>query len=165
MKSNIVLIGMPGCGKSTIGRLLAKKLGKKAVDADRLIEEREGMKLQEIIDAKGNDYFSKLEEDVLSSIECEDHIISPGGSVCYYPKAMEHLGRIAELVYIEVSCRELRRRIRNMQTRGIVFKPNQSFEDLYKERTPLYKKYAGHIINTTGLSPKEATQRLLELLR
>jgi len=165
MKKNIVLIGMPGSGKSTIGRLIAKNLGMKAVDGDRLIEEKEGMKLQEIIDQKGNDYFTKLEEEVLSSIDCEGYVISPGGSVCYYPKAMEHLSEIAEVIYLKVSYEELLKRIPNMASRGIVFKEGQSFEDLYKERTPLYEKYAGLVYDSSHSSPKKTTQRLLEQLR
>lgn len=164
MKKNIVLIGMPGAGKSTIAKLLAKKTGMRSVDADRIIEEREGMKLQEIISSKGNEYFSRLEDEVLSSLECDGYIIAPGGSVCYYPRAMKHFQEIADVVYIKVSCKELKRRIRNMASRGIVFKPGQSFEDLYKERTPLYEKYAGIIIESTARSPKETTQLLFEKL-
>ncbi len=165
MKRNIVLIGMPGSGKSTIGKLLAKKLNKTAIDGDVLIEKQEGMSLQEIINTKGNDYFTKLEDEVLSNLECDNYVISPGGSVCYYPNAMKHLAEIAEIVYLKVSFEELEKRINNLDSRGIVFKPNQSFKDLYNERTPLYEKYAGLIIDSTGLNPKETTKLLLELLQ
>ncbi len=164
MKKNIVLIGMPGSGKSTIGRLLAKELNMQAIDGDAIIEENEGMKLQEIINLHGNDYFTALEEKVLSNINCENYVISPGGSVCYYPKAMQHLSEIAEVVYLKVSFYELQKRVKNLDSRGIVFKPGQSFEDLYNERTPLYEKYAGFIIDSSHLSPKKTTQLLLEQL-
>lgn len=164
MKSNIVLIGMPGSGKSTIGKLLANELGKTAIDGDRIIEEKEGKKLQEIINEHGNDYFTKLEDEILSTLDCDNYVISPGGSVCYYPRAMAHLSEIAEVVYLKVSFPELQRRVHNLDSRGIVFKPNQTFEDLYNERTPLYEKYAGIVIDSTGLSPKATTKLLLDTL-
>ena len=165
MKNNIVLIGMPGSGKSTIGKLLAKELNKTSIDGDAIIEQQEGIKLQEIINSKGNDYFKALEEKVLSSLQCENYIISPGGSVCYYPEAMKHLSEIAEVVYLKVSFEELEKRVVNLTTRGIVFKPNQTFRDLYNERTPLYEKYAGLVIDSTNQSPEETTMLLLELLQ
>lgn len=165
MKSNIVLIGMPGSGKSTIGRLLAKELNKVSIDGDTIIEQKEGMKLQEIINTKGNDYFTKLEEEVLSTLECENYIISPGGSVCYYPRAMKHLSDIAEVIYLKVDFKSLEKRVHNLDSRGIVFKPGQSFEDLYNERTPLYEKYAGLTIDSSKLSPKDTIKLLLEQLR
>ena len=165
MGNNIVLIGMPGSGKSTIGKLLANAIGKTAIDGDAIIEEKEGMKLQEIINTKGNDYFTQLEDKILSTLECDNYVISPGGSVCYYPNAMKHLSEIADVIYIKVSFPELQRRVHNLDSRGIVFKPGQTFEDLYNERTPLYEKYAGLTIDSTGLTPNETIQLLLEQLQ
>ncbi len=165
MKSNIVLIGMPGSGKSTIGRLLAKELGMTAIDGDVIIEQQEGMKLQEIINTKGNDYFTSLEDKILSNLQCENYVISPGGSVCYYPNAMKHLSEIAEVIYLRVSFEELEKRVHNLSSRGIVFKPNQTFRDLYNERTPLYEKYAGLIVDSSNLPPKETLKLLLEQLQ
>ena len=165
MKNNIVLIGMPGSGKSTIGKLLAKELNKIAIDGDTIIEQKEGMKLQEIINTKGNDYFTKLEDKVLSNLECDNYVISPGGSVCYYPNAMKHLSEIAEVIYLKVSFEELEKRVNNLDSRGIVFKPNQTFKDLYNERTPLYEKYAGLVIDSSGLTPNETIKLLLEQLQ
>lgn len=165
MKNNIVLIGMPGSGKSTIGKLLAKELNKIAIDGDTIIEQKEGMKLQEIINTKGNDYFTKLEDKVLSNLECDNYVISPGGSVCYYPNAMKHLSEIAEVIYLKVSFKELEKRVNNLDSRGIVFKPNQTFKDLYNERTPLYEKYAGLVIDSSGLTPNETIKLLLEQLQ
>ena len=98
-------------------------------------------------------------------MQCENYIISPGGSVCYYPEAMKHLSEIAEVVYLKVSFEELEKRVVNLTTRGIVFKPNQTFRDLYNERTPLYEKYAGLVIDSTNQSPEETTMLLLELLQ
>ena len=165
MKNNIVLIGMPGSGKSTIGKLLAKEINKIAIDGDTIIEQKEGMKLQEIINTKGNDYFTKLEDKVLSNLECDNYVISPGGSVCYYPNAMKHLSEIAEVIYLKVSFEELEKRVNNLDSRGIVFKPNQTFRDLYNERTPLYEKYAGLVIDSSGLTPNETIKLLLEQLQ
>lgn len=165
MKNNIVLIGMPGSGKSTIGKLLAKELGKIAIDGDTIIEQQEGMKLQEIINTKGTDYFKELEDKVLSNLECDNYIISPGGSVCYYPNAMKHLSEIADVIYLKVCFEELEKRVNNLDSRGIVFKPNQTFRDLYNERTPLYEKYAGLVIDSSGLTPKETIKLLLEQLQ
>ena len=183
MKNNVILIGMPGCGKSAIGRLAAKELGMVQIDGDDLINAHEGTKtLEEIIRAHGTDYFKELEEHILSTVELDRTILAPGGSVCYYPKAFEHFNEIADVVYLEVSEEELKRRINQgylkrhpgkklpsedevMLARGIVFKPGQDFDSLYKERTPLYEKYTGLKLNSTGLSKEETTQRLLQLLR
>ena len=182
MKDNIVMIGMPGCGKSAIGRNIAKALGMRQIDGDTLIENHEGMTLQQIITAHGNEYFKKLEEEILSAVELSKIVLSPGGSVCYYEKVMRHLSEIAEVVYLEVSYPELLYRIKKshkkrhpesqnateseiMAARGIVFKDGQSFKDLYNERTPLYEKYAGLTINTSNFSKEETTQHLLAQLR
>jgi shikimate kinase len=147
--SNIVLIGMPGSGKSTVGVLLAKMLGMNFIDADLLIQQREGMKLYEILAQKGNDYFARVEEEVNASIEAENTVIATGGSVIYGEKAMEHLKSIGKVVYLKVPLRELERRIKNFATRGIQMAPGQTLGDLYAERVPLYEKYAD-ITVTTG---------------
>lgn len=141
MKSNIVLIGMPGSGKSTIGVLLAKIIGYSFIDADLLIQAREGKKLYEIINDSGVEYFDKVENEVNSSIECERTVIATGGSVIYGKEAMEHLKSIGTVVYLNVTLSELEKRITNMATRGISIKEGQTFKDLYVERTALYKKF------------------------
>ncbi len=183
MKNNLILIGMPGCGKSAIGRLAAKELGMVQIDGDDLINAHEGTKtLEEIIRAHGTDYFKELEEHILSTVELNKTVLAPGGSVCYYPKVFEHFNEIADVVYLDVSEEELLRRIKKgylkrhpgkslpseeevLLARGIVFKPGQNFHSLYKERTPLYEKYTGLRLNSTGLSKEETTRRLLQLLR
>lgn len=141
MKSNIVLIGMPGSGKSTIGVLLAKIIGYDFIDSDLLIQSREGKKLYEIINENGLEYFDKVENEVNASIECERTVIATGGSVVYGKEAMEHLKSIGTVVYLNVPLFELQKRVVNMATRGISMKEGQSFKDLFIERTALYKKY------------------------
>lgn len=141
MKNNIVLIGMPGSGKSTVGVLLAKIIGYNFIDSDLLIQAREGKKLYEIIDSYGLEYFNKVENEVNASIQCENTVIATGGSVIYGKEAMEHLKEIGTIVYLNVPLGELEKRICNMATRGISIKEGQTFKDLFVERTALYKKY------------------------
>lgn len=141
MKDNIVLIGMPGSGKSTIGVLLAKIIGYDFIDSDLLIQSREGKKLYEIINENGLEYFDNVENEVNASINCKKTVIATGGSVVYGKEAMEHLKKIGTVVYLNVSLSELEKRVVNMATRGISMKEGQTFKDLYIERTVLYKKY------------------------
>ena len=115
---NLILTGMPACGKSTLGVVLAKTLGMKFVDTDLLIQEVENCKLQEIIDERGMQEFLRIEEKVLSEIEAENSIISTGGSAVYSDKAMKHLGSIGDVVYIKLSLDEIERRLNNIKTRG-----------------------------------------------
>ena len=164
MKSNIILIGMPGSGKTTVGRELSRLTGKPQADGDSIIEDADGRKLQEIIDAEGTDYFKSLEGDVLSNLSYENYIISPGGSAIYYPKAMDHLLKIGHVVYLNVKFPEIQKRVTNLESRGIVFKPNQTFEDLYHERTPLYAKYAEINLETEGMSAIETAETILRML-
>jgi shikimate kinase len=124
-------------------------LGMNFIDADLLIQQREGMKLYEILAQNGNDYFARVEEEVNASIEAENTAIATGGSVVYGEKAMEHLKSIGKVVYLKVPLRELERRIKNFATRGIQMAPGQTLGDLYAERVPLYEKYAD-ITVTTG---------------
>lgn len=147
MTNNIILIGMPGSGKSTIGVLLAKMIGYDFIDSDLLIQAREGKKLYEIIADNGLEYFDKVENEVNASIKCDKTVIATGGSVVYGKEAMEHLKSIGTVVYLNVSLKELKRRINNMATRGISIKDGQTFDDLYNERIVLYKKYADVIID------------------
>ncbi|MBP5750335.1 MAG: shikimate kinase [Firmicutes bacterium] len=163
-KTNIILIGMPGSGKTTIGRILADKLDLLQADGDKIIIESEGRPLQEILDTEGKEYFLSLEGRVLASLSYENYVISPGGSACYYPDAMKHLSEIGHIVYLNVEFPEIERRVTNLETRGIVFKPGQTFEDLYNERTPLYEKYAEFTVCSTGQEPEETANEVLKLL-
>lgn len=139
---NIILIGMPGAGKSTIGVLLAKTLGYQFLDSDLVIQERQGSLLQDIIDEKGLDTFLVAEEDAVLSIDVEKTIIATGGSVIYSERAMAHLNNLGTIVYLNVSLEEIERRLNNIKTRGIAMGKHQSLKSLYDERSPLYETYA-----------------------
>ncbi len=153
IRSNILLIGMPGSGKSTIGRLLSKRTGMPVVDTDDLLVEKEGIPLQEILQTKGLDYFYDAEARVLSELMLKGYIISTGGSAVYYNEAMEKLRECCVVVYLKASVKRLLRNIRNLDSRGIALKPGQTFEDLHEERRPLYEKYADITIETDGQTP------------
>jgi shikimate kinase len=164
MKKNIVLIGMPGSGKTTVGRELSRRTGMPQADGDHIIEDAEGRKLQEILDTEGIEYFKSMEGRILANLTYENYVISPGGSAVYYPEAMAHLSEIGDIVYLNVKFPEIQRRVTNLSSRGIVFKPNQTFEDLYNERTPLYEKYAEINLITEGMTAEETADKILRML-
>lgn len=161
---NLILTGMPACGKSTLGVVLAKTLGMRFVDTDLLIQEVENCKLQEIIDERGMEEFLRIEEKVLSEVEAENSIISTGGSAVYSDKAMKHLGSIGDVVYIKLSLEEIERRLNNIKTRGIAMKPGETLADLYNMRVPLYEKYADITIETEGMGIEESIEVLIKKL-
>lgn len=141
-KENIILIGMPGSGKSTSGVLLAKSLSLSFLDTDLLIQQQEEMLLQEIADSAGFAGFIDIEEKIISRLQASKCVISTGGSVVYGEKSMARLKEIGIIVFLDVSFPEIMRRIQNISTRGIALKEGQSLENLYEERRPLYEKYA-----------------------
>ena len=165
MKSNITLIGMPGCGKSTIGVILAKVLGYQFVDSDLLIQEKEGRLLHEIIAQDGFLRFAKIEEEVNQSIQGKRQIIATGGSVIYGPKAMEHLSEISEVVYIKLPLEELKKRLGNIRKRGVLLKEGQDLDGLYLERCPLYEKYADIVIDAENLSVEELMEMIVNRIQ
>ena len=138
----IVLIGMPGSGKSTVGVLLAKALGCLFTDVDLLISHRAKKPLQRILDEDGLEAFLALEEEVGSRLRAENTVIATGGSMVISDKAMRHLKTLGTVVYIDVPFEEIERRVTNIKTRGIVFHPNQTLADVYRERKPLYERWA-----------------------
>ena len=142
MKDNIILIGMPGCGKSTIGVLLAKNLAYGFLDSDFVIQEQSGRKLQEMIDEMGPEAFSAFEDAVNATLIPHNTVIATGGSAVYGTRAMEHFREIGTVVYLNASYETIEKRIRNFATRGIVIPEGQTFRDVYNERTALYEKYA-----------------------
>ena len=144
---NIVLIGMPGCGKSTCGVLAAKALCKDFVDTDLIIQQNEKMPLQTIIDKKGNDYFATAEERAICQTRFENAVIATGGSVVYSHKAMEHLKESAVIIYLRISFETMLKRITNMNSRGILLRKGETIEAMYNERESLYKKYADRIVD------------------
>ena len=145
--NNIILIGMPGVGKSTIGVLLAKSIGYNFIDSDILIQAFKGKKLIDIIQEEGLDNFLKLEDYVNSTLEVVNTVVSTGGSVVYSDNAMNYLKSIGTVIYLKQDYEILKQRIDNINTRGIIIKENQSFKDLYNERIPLYEKYADIVID------------------
>lgn len=141
-EKNIVLIGMPGAGKSTVGVVLAKILGFRFLDSDLLIQEREKRLLCDIIAQDGLEGFLRIEEEVNAGIQAENTVIATGGSAVYGAKAMEHLKEIGTVIYIRLPFEEICARVGDIKRRGIALKEGQSFEELYRERCPLYEKYA-----------------------
>jgi len=147
---NIILIGMPGAGKSTAGVILAKTLGMKFTDTDIAIQENTGRLLQEIIDKEGPGAFLETEEKTILSLHCNNTVIATGGSVVFSGNAMEHLKQEGIVVYLKISFDEMVRRLDNITTRGIVLVAGESLRDMYDERVPLYEKYAGITIDCAG---------------
>lgn len=141
-KSNIVLIGMAGCGKSDIGRMLADKLSRDFVDTDTLIEQFVGGPLQEAIDSRGVKEFQRIEEEVLLGIQLLNTIIATGGSSIYSHAGMRHLKQDGHVILLDVELGILEKRVKNLKTRGLVKRPEQNFAELYLERLPLYNRYA-----------------------
>lgn len=139
---NIILIGMPGVGKSTLGVLLAKALGMAFIDTDIVIQENEGRQLQEIIDADGIDAFLEAEERAILGLKAHGAVISTGGSAVYSEGAMAHLKNGGLTIYLDAPFDEIENRLSNISTRGIVIRPGCSLQDIYNERVPLYRKYA-----------------------
>ena len=139
---NIVVIGMPGAGKSTMGVILAKTLGRNFIDTDIVAQETSGRLLQEIIDAEGTGAFLQTEEKTILSLHGHNAVIATGGSVVFSEKAMEHLKKDGVVIYLKISFEEMVRRLNNITTRGIVLDAGQSLFDMYNQRVPLYEKYA-----------------------
>ncbi|WP_165042986.1 shikimate kinase [Adlercreutzia sp. ZJ138] len=161
-KSNIVLIGMPGAGKSTLGVVLAKMLNMEFVDGDLLIQKQCDRTLQKIIDACGPDGFIEVENQVLSVIDMEDTVIATGGSAVYSHAAMKHLTSEGVIVYLQITYDELTRRLGDLQERGVVLKGGMgmSLRELFDERRPLYEQYAEVTVDVNGLTITEAARKV-----
>lgn len=164
-KSNIVLIGMPGSGKSTVGVILAKILGLDFTDGDILIQKREGQTLQEIINSDGHMRLRQIEEEVLLSIDLHHHVIATGGSAPYSHSAMTHLKVDGMVLFLETTLATLKGRINNYETRGLAKPPEQSFADLFNERHILYRKYADITVTGDGLTQDEVCEVILKELQ
>ena len=164
MKNNIVLIGMPTSGKSTVGVILAKLLGMDFVDSDLVIQKKIGKKLAEIISDEGLEGFLRIEEDVCCDIEAENTVIATGGSVVYGAAAMEHFKSIGRVVYLKIDYETLEARLHHAKQRGVVLRPGQSKKELYDERTVLYEKYADIVISEEGKDIEETVAGLREAL-
>lgn len=164
-KDNIVLIGMPGVGKSTVGVILAKILGYQFVDADLVIQKEEGKLLKDIIAEKGTDGFIQVENRVNSNLQVHESVVATGGSVVYGTEAMEHLSEIGTVVYLKQSLRKLERRLRNIKNRGVVLRPGQTLKDLYRERTVLYEKYADIVVDESDLNVEQTVEAVIDALK
>jgi len=161
MTSNIILIGMPASGKSTCGVLAAKALLKNFFDTDLLIQNIENKRLQEIIDEKGNDYFERAEENAVLSLDIIGTVIATGGSVIYSEKAMAHLKSLGKIIYLHLDFDTMKKRLKNITTRGVVLKDGYSLEDMYRERLALYKKYADETIVCDSLSVEQTVEAIV----
>lgn len=161
---NIVLIGMPGAGKSTIGVILAKVLGLKFIDSDLLIQEQEKSLLKDIIEKKGLQCFLEIENQVNSDIIEEHSVIATGGSVIYGPQAMKHLREIGTVIYIKLSYETIKSRLGNIKQRGVILKKGQNLKSLYEERCPLYEKYAHVMVDGEGLGTEELMEKIVCVL-
>lgn len=158
--NNITLIGMPGAGKSTVGVVLAKKLGYTFLDSDLLIQQQENKLLHEIIAEKGLNGFEQIENKVNSKIETNRSIIATGGSAIYGTEAMMHLKSISKVVYLKLDYEELLERLGDLEERGVAIRPGQTLLELYNERISLYEKYADIIIDCTHKSIREIVMEI-----
>ena len=164
-KDNVVLIGMPTSGKSTMGVILAKILGYRFLDADIVIQEKEGKKLSKIIEEEGVDGFIEIENRINAGIETEKTVIATGGSVVYGKEAMDHYKNIGKVVYLTVDMDTLTKRLHNAKQRGVVMREGQSLVSLYNERSALYEKYADITIEEKDLTMEEVIDITLEALK
>lgn len=161
---NIILIGMPAVGKSTVGVILAKLLGYSFVDTDLVIQKSEGKLLKNIIAEKGIDGFIETENRILSKLDTVNSVISTGGSVIYGDEAMKNLSRNGIVIYLKLDYNKLKYRLHNIKNRGVVIREGQSLSSLYRERAPLYEKYADIIIDENGCSIEKTVNKIMDSL-
>jgi shikimate kinase len=161
---NVALIGMPGAGKSTLGVLLAKRTGREYIDTDLHIQESQGAMLQQIIERCGVEEFHRIEERCVLALDCSHSVIAPGGSVVYSEAAMQHLGRIAVRVYLDVPLLELDRRLGDLDARGVTRAPGQDLAGLLAERLPLYERWADVRVDCGALAHDGAVEAIIAAL-
>lgn len=160
---NIILTGMPGCGKSTVGVILAKTLGMHFVDTDLIIQRQQHERLQQLIEKYGIKRFEEMEDEALLSVtDTEDTVIATGGSAVFCERGMRFLKETGICIYLEVPCDELKRRLSNIRTRGIAAAKGMTIDDIFAERSPYYEKYADFRINCTGLHVEDITEMIAE---
>jgi len=165
LQANIVLIGMPGSGKSTVGVILAKSTSLDFVDTDILIQRTAKASLQNIVDTNGYLALRRIEEDVLLKLACHDHVIATGGSAVYSQLAMAHLHKDGIIIFLEVDLATLMSRIRNYETRGLAKRPGQTLEELFCERMVLYRRYADLTVNGSTITQEEVCEVIMRKLK
>ncbi len=163
--ANVILIGMPGAGKSTVGVVLAKRLGYRFVDSDLVIQEHEGMLLHRIMEEKGLEGFLKTENDVNASLQTERSVIATGGSVIYGGGAMAHLKSIGTVVYLKLACASVKERLGDLKERGVALRDGQTLENLYEERIPYYEKYADYTVDCDDKMIKDIAAEIADIVR
>ncbi len=163
-QSNLILIGMPAVGKSTVGVLLAKHLGCDFIDTDLLIQKKHGRLLQQLIREQGMERFLDLEAQTILGLEGTGQVIATGGSVVYRPRSMRHLQAMGTVVFMDIDLESLRRRLTDMDGRGVVRAPGQSLATLFAQRQPLYKQYSLLTVATAGLRPGQVANKIIEAL-
>ena len=165
MKDNIILIGMPGAGKSTVGVVLAKALGYNFVDSDLVIQKETGKRLFEIIDEVGIDEFLNIENCINAALSVEKSVVATGGSVIYGEEAMEHLKSIGKVIYLKTDYESLEMRLGNLLKRGVAIRSGNTLLDLYNERVPLYEMYADITIDTKNKGIREVVEDISKTMR
>lgn len=161
---NIILIGMPGSGKSTVGVVLAKTLGLRFLDVDLLIQEREGALLQALIDRQGVERFLDLERDAVCSLNCRGTVVAPGGSCVCREESIAHMRRLGTVVYLQLSLEDVTGRIHNLASRGVALSPGQTLADVYQNRAPLYERCAHLTVPTGGQSLADTVEAVKNAL-
>ena len=162
---NIVLIGMPGAGKSTLGVLVAKALGLNYIDTDIIIQQQQNRLLQQIIDTDGLEKFLRIEAEIVADLKLQNCVIATGGSVIYSEEAMSALKQGGQIFYLHVSYEEIARRLKDLTTRGVVIKKGSSLQDTYEERVPLYRKYADQIIDCNNKTMEDCVGEIVARIK
>lgn len=160
-EQNIILVGMPGAGKSTVGVLVAKMHSMGFIDTDLIVQSGEGRRLQDVIDGQGVEAFRAIEERYVSAVEATHCVIATGGSVVYSERAMQHLAGMGVVVFLDLELAALRQRLTNLPSRGVVRFPGQSLEDLYRERRPLYLEYAQAVVDCSGRTHEDVARAVI----
>lgn len=163
-KRNVVLIGMPGAGKSTIGVVLAKRLGYQFVDSDLVIQKQTGQLLSEIISDRGMEGFIQVENEVNANLQVQKSVVATGGSVIYGKEAMEHLKQLGKVLYLELPLEEIKERLGDLEERGVLMRQGQTLDTLYAERVPLYEKYADITVHCDKKQIREIVLEIQDLL-
>ena len=163
--ANVILIGMPGCGKSTLGVLLAKALTMDFVDTDLIMQKQFGKPLQQLVDELGTEGFSKAEEDCICGLDLHNTVIATGGSVALEERAMEHLSQTGPIVFVKLTCETIERRLKNISTRGITLEKGQTIRDLYEYRQPFYHRWGEIVIEADGQEIEQTVETLVHCLQ